>query len=153
MQSQSRRYIILGGAALVVLLFLFFMLSGSKKGNAESVCNQFIDYVIAQDAEKTYDMFSEAPQRQLTRDKWKETMVGMQPAHYKATYELSSTNDLTPEKSAEVKDPAQRLQLNYIVSSPPISVDVSCSVLDTDEGLKVDAYTMSPRLEQETGKQ
>lgn len=150
MQSNFRRYLVLGGVGLALLLIIVFTLSlGGGKGSAESTCNKFIDYIIAQDAENSYAMFSANPQREMTRESWKKTMQVMQPSHYEATYKLESTNDLTPESSSEDPEPATLLQLNYTVSSPPITVDASCHVIDTDDGLKIDAYTISPREQQQ----
>jgi hypothetical protein len=142
---QSRRYIILGGGALVVLLVLLIFTLGKKVtgGSYESTCNKFIGYIIAQDAAKSYDLFSAGPQRSLTREDWKLKMQAMQPSHFKATYSLVSTNDLTPPKQGGTK-PTPRFQLNYLVKSPPIEADTSCYVIKASDGYKIDGYTMSP---------
>lgn len=154
MQSQSRRYIILGIVALLVVFVLIFTFKGRGVigKSYESTCNQFIDHIITQDAQKSYALFSNSAQRNLTRDQWKEKMTSMQPYHYKAEYTLESTNELSAPQAESQGDSTPTVQLNYIVSSPPyeasdppIQVNVSCTATETADGVKIDGYTMAPR--------
>ncbi|HSW66017.1 MAG TPA: hypothetical protein VLI54_02680 [Bacillota bacterium] len=144
MQSQFRRYLIIGGmvGALVLIVVSFTLIS--RHDSYESTCTKFMAYIKKSDSKSTYAMFSANAQQTGNQAAWSNLMKGWYNYFFKANATLTSTNDLTPAASDTNKHPTPRKELNYTVDGPASSIRVNCYVIKGDKGFQIDAFNIGP---------
>jgi len=144
MQSQFRRYLIIGGmvGALVLIVASFTLLS--RHDSYQSTCTKFMGYIKESDSKKTYAMFSKDARENGTQPQWANLMKGWYNYFFKASATLTSTNDLTPASTDTNKKPTPRKELNYTVNGPASSIRVNCYVVKGDSGYQIDSFNIGP---------
>ncbi len=145
MQSQTRRFLIIGGIVLAMVLIVVVTTLVSRKDPYQSTCTTFIKYVAAQDASKSYAMFSaNARTNGGSEEQWSAIVKSWYNYYFKAVPKLIETSNLTRAATNDTPNPSERKELQYELNAPASKVLVNCYVVKSGSTYQIDAYATAP---------
>jgi|GEM_PF-3739762 len=120
--------------AVIVIIAVLSLVFKKKPAVVTDTCKEFISALIAGDANKTYNMFTDKAKSLTSTDVWKGQVTDLKGAYTNGSLTLKSTTNATP-----VGENDTQTRYVYDVKSGSWNYTAACYVI----GTQVDAFSSS----------
>jgi hypothetical protein len=140
----SRRLLLIGvvvvGFVVVALVLTLLTKSGDPY---RSTCDKLLEYMIARNYEKSYELLSASTKSSDSKESWRSKVIGQQNVYQKG--ELTFVEQVAVANYTGDADTTKRAELRYTIKNPAATNDVSCYIFDNDGKVLVDGFVSKVR--------
>lgn len=140
---MKKRLLVLGGLVVVIGL-LVVLTRGGLGGEKTTVCQSFLTAVQANDAKKSYGMFSDRAQGTLELGDWEK-----QVPIYRTAYGQQKPELIGDANNTSLTSTAANLTEQYIMTNGENKYTATCYLQRTGNSYSIEGFASEPRYETE----